>query len=170
MPGPTATETTNKRMANHNGQILPATDATSIPILLPWIRRNDQNASTYVLIIHTGSPTTVPRLEIAPIHPEYEVERLSPTSDTTPANTYHPDDRLAEPSEESLTADLSALSELLDEIKQTRQCPYCQPPQQTQNTSNAVCSPSDFCLYHRRLNKALIKDEAPRSQSGQHSR
>ena len=157
-------------MANHNGQIFPATDATSIPILLPWIRRDDQKSSTYVLTIHTRSPTAIPRLEITPIHPEHGVERLSPTSDTTPANTYHPDDRLTEPSEESLTTDLSALSELLDEIRQTQQCPYCQSPQQIQDTSTAVCSPSDFCLYHRRLNRALIEDEAPRSQSGQHNR
>ena len=157
-------------MANHNGQIFPATDATSIPILLPWIRRDDQKLSTYVLTIHTRSPTTIPRLEITPIHPEHRVERLSSTSDNKPVSTYYLNGRLTEPSEESLTTDLSALSELLDEIKQTQRCPYCQPPLQSQSTSNAVCSPSDFCLYHRRLNKALIKDEAPRSQSGQHSR
>ena len=140
-------------MANHNGQTLPATTATSIPILLPWIRRNDQQSSTYVLTIHTGSPTAIPRLEIAPIHSAHDAGRPSPALDTTPATTHHPDDRLTEPTRESLTADLSALSELLDEIRQTQQCPYCRPPQDTQDTSTAVCAPSGFCLYHRRLNE-----------------
>ena len=157
-------------MANHNGQIFPATDATSIPILLPWIRRNDHQSSTYVLTIHTDSPTAIPTLEIAPLHSEHGAERSSPAPNTMPTNTHQPDDRLTEPARESLTADLSALSELLDEIRHTQQCPYCQPPQKTQGTSTAVCSPSDFCLYHRRLNRALIEDEAPRSQSGQHNR
>ena len=157
-------------MANNAGPIFPATDTMSIPILLPWIRRNDQQPSIYVLSIHTDSPTAIPRVEITPIHSECEAEKMSPTSDTTPANTYHPDDRLTEPSEESLTTDLSALSELLDEIKQTQRCPYCQPPLQSQSTSNAVCSPSDFCLYHRRLNRVPTEGEAPRSQSGQHNR
>ena len=154
-------------MANYAGPNLPETDTTTIPILLPWNRRNDQRPSIYVVSIHTDSPTAIPRVEITPIRSECEAEKPSSPPDTTPRDPHHPDNQPTQPSEESLPTDFSALSKLLDEIRQTQQCPHCQPPHQVQASSATVHSPSNLCFYHRRLSRAATRCETPCSQTGQ---
>ena len=157
-------------MANYAGPNLPETDTTTIPILLPWNRRNDQRPSIYVVSIHNDSPTASPRVEITPINSECEAGTLSSPPDTTPMDSHHPDEQPTKPTEEPTPTDFSTLAKLLDEIRQTQQCSHCQPPHRAKVSSVKVHPPSTLCYYHKQFGRAAVKCRTPCSQSGQQPR